>query len=484
MKSLHKIIVAILVFCICFILLGTSVYAYGEHGYATDGQVLSDTVYLINSYSNGEISYDDFVFDLNTIHGQALISGCDYSAYKVQQFIDTFNSTFSSDPSHGGSEHGGGGVGGTRTPITDMWNDICNNNDVPTDVRQIPTTDLMGGGAKAVLTFPDGKQRVFIGGYIIVDASRGTDDIIITVHGDAAYYDRQPDGTYKLMWTSGGSANLGISSARTAITEFGISDTSGNIYKLYGDVRTIEGESFPTDDEYEFDTVYNFDDMTDTELKDLIEQLANEIQVEYPDLSTMEGLLKAIYGRLGKLDSDDDNGLLSAINAAIISLASDNNASNAEIIGLLQELKDSMKNGTDLDPVLKELNKINDSLDYLKTISTLDLIGDTIESLLELTDTEKTFLDTYATLILNLITKLGYAPVTAMINNLEALVLNGTPPQDLVINVYDTQVVLLSTSTFEKMQISGVLNLAKLFVSVLLAISWLYSMRKKITGGA
>lgn len=119
---------------------------------------------------------------------------------------------------------------------------------------------------------------------------------------------------------------------------------------------------------------------------------------------------------------------------------------------------------------------------YLKTINTLDLIGDTIESLLELTETEQAYLDTYASMILNLTAKLGYAPVSAMIDSLEALVLNGEAPNDIVISVYDTQVVLLSTSAFEN--ISGALNLAKLFVSVLLAISWLYAMRKKITGGA
>lgn len=71
-----------------------------------------------------------------------------------------------------------------------------------------------------------------------------------------------------------------------------------------------------------------------------------------------------------------------------------------------------------------------------------------------------------------------------MINNLEALMLNGTPPKDIVISVYDTQVVLLSVSALEEMNIAGTLNLAKLFVSVLLAVSWLYAMRKKITGGA
>ncbi len=71
-----------------------------------------------------------------------------------------------------------------------------------------------------------------------------------------------------------------------------------------------------------------------------------------------------------------------------------------------------------------------------------------------------------------------------MIDSLEAIMFNGTAPKDIEVRIYDTQVVLLSASSFEELQISGTLDLAKLFVSVLLAISWLYSMRKKITGGA
>ena len=442
-------------------ILNISAFAYTgvtDYVYTNEQEAFLDTVNLINSYSSGEVSFTDFISDLTYVQGKTVTAGLDVAAVKIKQFIDVCNLKFGADSSFGGSEHGGGSSGGSRTPITDIWNDICNKNNVPTETTQTSTMDMQGYGA--VIIFPDG--YIDYCQYVI----RNVDDINGQIIEIAPRKRVSPSG---YVSTSNSDVSFG-------------SNTS--TWKYYGDIRWLDGTQAPTDDEFVSGSIYNYEGLTDKELKELIEELADKIQQEYPDLSTVEGLLNAIYARLGNLDSDDDGAMLSAINAAIISLSADTKNNNAELIKVLNELKEAKTEGADLDPILKELKEVNESLDYLKTINTLDLIGDTIESLLELTESEKTFLDTYAGLILNLTAKLGYAPVAAMISNIEAIMFNGNPPQDISLEIYDTQVVLLSSSVFDDMQISSSLSLAKLFVSVLLVISWLYSMRKKITGGA
>ena len=117
------------------------------------------------------------------------------------------------------------------------------------------TTDLMGAGAKAVLTYANGSQRVFTCSYIVVDTSKGYDSTSIIIYsgdGQSYQYDLQKDGTYKLTWSSGSSPSTSIAGFGTTVTDFGVVDKDGTIYNFYGDVRTIDGEAFPTDDEWEY----------------------------------------------------------------------------------------------------------------------------------------------------------------------------------------------------------------------------------------
>lgn len=472
MKLLQKIIALTAALTVMISIFNITSYATSETSAMTVQEFYSSQSFLVDKWVNGDITYAEWYEQQNAVLEEF---------YSTNQSIGDANYATAlaiGERYRGISQKIGKAVeqwgDSARERVADWWNDICNKHNVPTSETQTSTTDFMGYGAK-IEYYTNGKLTgVYFCDYMTVYPDRPADQNNIRTNGVISCYSVKSNGDLEFNY------NLNVQSWYRYPA-----DTSGsNFQKFYGDIRYSDGTPAPSDDVFEYGTLKNFDDMSAKDIEDLLDDFSEEMERQNPDLSNVEGLLNAIYARLGKLDSDDDGAMLSAINAAIISLAADNKASSAELIEVLKELKQKETEGGDLKPVLDELDKINKSLDYLKTINTLDLIGDTIDSLLELTDTERTFLDTYAGLILNLTAKLGYAPVTVMIDSLEAIMLNGNPPQDIAINIYDTQVVLLSSSIFEDTQIAEALSLAKLFVSMLLAISWLYAMRKKITGGA
>ena len=458
MKRLTALTIAVLIILSIFSL---TVSADETEERMTKQEYYAAQSYLIAKYKDGDISYSEFQQQTQAVTDEYITNNT--IGGELQAGALNASNTFNAVAQKIGNTVQKYGDA-AREYIDDYVSDFFNSYTVLSDK---PTTDLKGGVAMLKT------KNAGTGEYSIYYANTSGEVYYV---GNAkmlylSYYRVEKyDERGRMYYSSNNPSSVGKQ-------YYSSSDFLYGSWKLRSD-----GSDAPTDDEFETVSDYDFSQVPERELEELLKKLLNEMELKEPDLSTLEGLLNAIYSRLGTLDSDDDNAMLSAINAAIISLATDTN-NNSELIEALKELKEAKTEGADLDPILKQLKEINKSLDYLKTINTLDLIGDTLESLLSLTDTERKFLDTYATLILNLTSKFGYAPVTAMISNIEAIMFNGQPPQDIGITIYDTQVVLLSSSSFEGLQINESLNLAKLFVSVLLVISWLYAMRKKITGG-
>ena len=251
--------------------------------------------------------------------------------------------------------------------------------------------------------------------------------------------------------------------------------------ELYGDIRYRDGTKAPTNDSYTDYTYYDFSNASDGELEDILRKLVSSIEQANPDLSNVEGLLRSIYYKLDSLDSDNDNGILSEINASILSLANNSNTDNTELIEVLGELKEAIKDrGTegeraDLSEVIKKMDDIKKSIDGLALIEVAD-------NLLELTESEEQLFDAYADLVMLLVHKIGFATVSAVMHDIESVIFTSSPPSDFIVNIFGEEYAILTASMFTSEALKY-LQLARTFISVILVYSWCMIMRKRLTGG-
>lgn len=122
--------------------------------------------------------------------------------------------------------------------------------------------------------------------------------------------------------------------------------SSNGLRQYLGDWRNSDG-SFNDDFVSEFPEKeippYDDDSVPEDDLIDFLEDLLNDLQLKFPDLSTIEGLLRAILAKLGTLDSDNDNELLSQILTAIEALKNNGEtADNSELLKTLEDLKSAL----------------------------------------------------------------------------------------------------------------------------------------------
>lgn len=212
--------------------------------------------------------------------------------------------------------------------------------------NQVPTTDLKGYGALLVRYRPDGTitYRCYCD-YIVLN------DSTAMLYGKLHYVHYDSHGNFQYEEDEDkGDSFLGTTNAPN--------------HKYYGDVRNYrDGTQAPTDDSYETISDYDFTQATDKELDELISDLLNEFELQMPDLSSIEGLLNAIYARLGTLDSDNDNSLLSDINSSIQSLNSSISEASSSIETAINDLKETVSSllsneddNTDNDTVKHEIS--------------------------------------------------------------------------------------------------------------------------------
>ncbi len=340
MKKIISLAIAIII-AFSFLAFPFVVSADYETG-MTNQEYYAAQSYLIAKYKDGKISYSEFqqqsqavtdeFVSKNTVGG-VLQSG-------ALNASNTFNAV---------SQKIGDTVQKYGDSARDYLSSIVSNFfDDYTVLNDKPTTDLNGSGALFEWYDPDGclAKRVYCE-YIIRDSS-GSFKCYGDIH-EIIYY---PNGTiqneYKYPYGSTGGY-VGW----TSMPEY---------QKFYGDVRYEDGTQAPTDDTFETITDYDFTQATEKELEDLIKDLLNEFELQMPDLSSIEGLLNAIYARLGTLDSDNDNSLLSDINSSIQSLNSSISEASSSIETAINDLKETVSSllsneddNTDNDTVKHEI---------------------------------------------------------------------------------------------------------------------------------
>ena len=324
---MKKLIVLIVALTFIITALNISAFATSEPSAMTSKEYYTAQSYLIDKWCNGDITYSQYQEQSQAVTNEFVNTNTVGGV--VNSGVLTVSNTF-----NGVSQKIGKAVDDwgdeAQNRVKDWWNDVCNKNNVPSETTQTSTMDMYGYGACVVYSYAGGTSYRYCK-YIVFDSETGK----VTSYAPFQDLSIYSSGSF---WGSVSYSNV---------------TWEPDIIALYGDVRYKDGTQAPTDDVFEYDTIKNFDDMSQKELEDLFNDFSEEIERQNPDLLNIEGLLNAIYARMGTLDSDNDNDLLASINANILALLEadnkkneDEDNTNEELIKTLLEIRDSLKNGT------------------------------------------------------------------------------------------------------------------------------------------
>lgn len=338
---------------ITFSFVSVSVFADSESS-MTNKEYYASQAYLVAKYKDGKISYSEFQQQTQAITDE-FVSKNTVGGVLQAGALNASN-TFNAVAQKIGSTVQKYGES-ARDYINDYVSDFFNSYTVLSDK---PTTDLKGYGAVVESTLIK-----------IPTYANGSDDATyrqlescdyVVILGNGSYRLCSSNGTYLNEFYTYFDGHLHMSTSYKATVKI---RSEHRTYKFYGDIRYEDGTQAPTDDTYETISDYDFSHASDKELEDLLKKILNEMELEQPDLSSIEGILKALYAKLGTLDSDDDVPTLSLINSAINTLVAENKESNETIIEKLENLKLE----TDNQAVLDKLNEIYPQYDYDTDIS-------------------------------------------------------------------------------------------------------------------
>lgn len=334
--NLQKTLIIFLVLSIVLTIFNIAVFADTEPSAMTNKEYYAAQSYLIDKYCDGEITYEQFqeqsqavtneYVTANTVGG--VLQG---GALNASNTVSALTQKVGSTVDKYGDE--------ARVYVSDWWNSTCNKKGVPTETTQTSNMDMKGYGALLNIDYVDPNYwdtlnycdfiviyRYSYGDYYDTNTVSKNGQFIMIKNGSiGTQYATQGSNHY-----SGGSGSMGK-----------IENSDSVKYLFYGDVRYEDGTSYPTDDEYTTATVKKYYDMTEKQLEDLIDNFSDKITLENPDLSSLEGLLNAIYARMGTLDSDNDNELLSEILVAIKAL-NGVSGDNSDILKLLTDIKNAL----------------------------------------------------------------------------------------------------------------------------------------------
>lgn len=332
----------------------------------TNQEYYASQLYLISKYKDGKISYSEFQEQSQAVTDE-FVSKNTVGGVLQSGALNASNTFSALAQKIGGmaDKYGNAAYDYLSALASGLLDGYAVQN-------QTPTVDMNGSGALAVVTGVSSTRKIilhFYGDYGVIRNLSNvpydrrhrlySNDNAVCYHIEYAY-----DLNGKLLW---GPIN---SYDNYGFKEYDGADQGGysgfeyiESVKYYGDWRNEQdGTPIETDDTYETISDYDFTQATDKELEDLINDLLNEFELQMPDLSSIEGLLNAIYARLGTLDSDNDNGLLSDINSSIQSLNSSISEFSSNIENSINGLKETVSSlfsdeddDTDNDTVKHEI---------------------------------------------------------------------------------------------------------------------------------
>lgn len=283
--------------------------SFGEYDYS---DTLQEYLYVVNDWRNGDITYEQYV---------------DYTALLAEECAEVLSdsvgleliSQINGKIAYAVTEFGGKAPYYVSGWIDDILNDY-------TKSETVSTTDRKGYGAMLYFVGDsmNNPYAVYCE-YIVVSETGSPPSVYAEPFGEELidYYNK--DGSFsrteQITWSPG----LLLSKCR-----------------VYGDVRYSDGSQAPTDDEYINQDTHDFTGLNDSELEELLNKLLEELNRNNPDLSTIEGLLSAIYYQTTGIN--DKMITYDECNALIMSLLQSNNQNAESIVNALMQLRDDLLN--------------------------------------------------------------------------------------------------------------------------------------------
>lgn len=416
-----------------------------------------DYLNLLSQYEHGQITYEEFKQNSDELTQR-------YNEFNTDSdgTINTIAQNVSNNINN--ITNGiGNAVGTVGEGVKDWIDDVLNPY---ATTKSESSTDMQGYGSLAIFyPYADNTEMVFY----LYSNSFGT-------------YTVNSNGMYNIYGYGGGKQDYyyrGTFNNSSAYS--GTSGVSGYRAQFFGDWRNPNDttENLPTNDIFVEKPCYDFSNATDREIEELLNELNETLKREQPDLSTMEGLLESIYYRLGSLDSDDDNALLSDINKAILALSTSNDENAASVISALAEVREAIENmSTDID------NNFDDLQDDFNKIADFEIPTELfIIDFDSLSDEVKNKVNDIVELITTLVAKgVPMAAINGGLTFYQDIIFNSHDPQDitfdLTFNGEQYSFTILSTSFFGS-EGAQALQIIKNFVAIVLGYAWVLAMRKK-----
>lgn len=318
-------VILVIVFNFCLVV------SADESSTLSERELCEAYAYVMNDFKNGDITYTEYQERTNAITAEYYENNT--LSDTLEKIENIGNNIAEAVEKYGETAY---------QYIADWITDFLDDYEV---LSEETVTDMNGYGAKMVI------YDYFDGNTLVVGNPSYTSTRLTMYYVYGDYITYEPDyehyngylGKYKVPSNQVTYWRPWYNSEFTTHGNSG-SHCVGEHTKIlvYGDVRYLDGTEAPSLEPSTTTTALNFDNVSDQDLIELINDIYEELERQNPDLSNVEGLLASIYYRLGSLDSDDDNELLSQVLVAIQSLE---NTNNSELVDLLVEIKDELTNG-------------------------------------------------------------------------------------------------------------------------------------------
>ncbi len=480
---------AVLLACfLAFSVVCIPVFATDDSSSASFGasfeEYLAETISYIESvedvcdlYLNGYITYSEYCERISALYDNAPNTYAALACVPVTSIVDEFSAFFDAY----NSLLSDFGYSGTLDSVVDDWINVSYGGGG-------------GGGSRyGALYIKDNPNLTWIEyyycDYIELYNNSSGDLCFRCVNLRRLEYHYRSDGSIVVVKDDYDEGYNHTSS----VSLKGYDSFKGDVRLLSDDISDVSIGDMPTvgDSDFTFP-----DDLDDDSLRDLIDYINSALQDAFPDLSSVEGILKSILNKLGTLDSDDDSSYLSAIESAIretslsveldtaiASLITQNNENTQALLDELIKLREVIVSDEDDSEYYDEDGNLDVSLisSIISAISSifsiLSLTGDlALPAIVDIADLGVTgikMLSSYVTLSIAYLNTFPLNDIADFLNTLEAVFLTDRTQSSLTYTFNGQTYVFLNAGLLTNPYFVQAVTIAKALVSLMVLYKWL-----------